>query len=168
MNNTRKHWRLWAYRPGKNSRITTRLYNVWVTMRRRCRDPKWWMYQWYGAKGIKVCDEWQSYARFRQWAIANGFRKGLSLDRIDNDRNYEPDNCRWATPAEQQRNVSSNIMLTLDGDTKPLPVWADEYGISPDLLRGRIYSGWSHKRAITTPRLSKSARRFYQSSGATE
>lgn len=82
-----------------------KLYNVWLRMKGRCNNPKATNYKYYGGRGITVCDEWKnSYAAFREWALANGYKDGLSIDRIDVNGNYTPDNCRWITMAEQQKN----------------------------------------------------------------
>ena len=91
-----------------------RLYRQWYAMRRRCYDPKFICYPYYGAKGIKVCDEWRTcYETFQTWALAHGWKKNLTLDRIDCKGNYEPANCRWLTLAEQQCNrLSWNIPMT--------------------------------------------------------
>ena len=82
-----------------------RLYRIWQGIKRRCGNPAASNYQYYGARGITVCPEWrESYTAFRDWALANGYQEGLSIDRIDVNGNYCPENCRWITMAEQQRN----------------------------------------------------------------
>lgn len=91
---------------GKDSR----LYHVWQSMKRRCNSPNSTSYMWYGAKGVKVCEEWESFEPFRKWAIASGYdenaERGIcTLDRIDSSGNYEPSNCRWVSIAEQNRNM---------------------------------------------------------------
>lgn len=84
---------------------SSRLYSVWSEMKNRCKSPKCKGYVNYGGRGIKVCEEWvNSFEAFRDWALSHGYKQGLSIDRIDNDGNYEPSNCRWATWSEQMRN----------------------------------------------------------------
>jgi len=83
----------------------SRLYNIWRKMKSRCFNPKQQGYKYYGGKGIKVCDEWKNnYLAFKSWALANGYRNNLTIDRIDSDGNYCPKNCRWLTLSENVRN----------------------------------------------------------------
>ena len=90
----------------------TRLYNIWKSMRYRCNTPKWRPYQFYGARGIKVCEEWDtSYTAFKAWAIVNGYDEGLELDRINVNGNYEPSNCKWVTHHEQTLNRRDTLYL---------------------------------------------------------
>lgn len=132
-------------------RLTSALYRNWTNMKGRCASDLPAYYKWYKAKGITVCDEWQAYAPFRAWAIANGFRKGLSLDRIDGNSGYSPSNCRWTTRLEQQNNTSAVHRLTLNGVTKTLPAWAREMEVSLDWLRGRVNRGWTDEEVLTVP-----------------
>lgn len=80
------------------------LYPVWKAMRQRCFNPNNKAYKWYGARGISVCDEWNDYAAFRKWAISHGYEKGLTIDRIDSNRDYCPENCRWVSQSIQGKN----------------------------------------------------------------
>lgn len=90
----------------------TRLHNIWLTMRQRCEKPNSSGYYKYGAKGISVCEEWNNFEHFRDWAFANGYQDDLTIDRINPCGNYEPSNCRWVSQKIQQNNRSNNVYLT--------------------------------------------------------
>jgi hypothetical protein len=128
----------------------TPLYRAWGNMRNRCYNEKHRFYSHYGARGIKVCDEWNgSFKSFYEWAIDNGYQKGLSIDRIDNDGNYEPSNCRWATTQEQNINKRTNVYVEIDGVTKTLSEWATEVGIRQETIYRRYYVGWRGEDLIS-------------------
>ena len=130
----------------------TRLYKEWRRMKERCHLKTKDGYERYGGRGITVCSEWlNSFEAFRDWALANGYRDNLTLDRINVDGNYEPSNCRWATNSEQQSNKSSNRFITFDNRTQTLSQWARETGIRKDTLRCRLENGWSVERALKEP-----------------
>ena len=99
-----------------------------------------------------VCDEWKSdFIAFRDWAIANGYQESLTLDRVDNNGNYEPSNCRWETHQNQCNNTRRNHLLTFNGETHTIAEWARIKGIRCDTLERRINaSGWSVEKALTT------------------
>ena len=125
----------------------TALYNKWCSMKRRCNCPADKSYPRYGGKGIKVCAEWNdSYMAFYEWAMKSGYQPGLTIDRIDNSKGYSPDNCRWATFAQQNRNYSRNHLITYQGRTQCLSDWADEMGIKRATLLFRIKDGWGMDR----------------------
>jgi hypothetical protein len=129
----------------------THLYSVWVMMRQRCLNPKNKAYNCYGGRGIKICKEWEDYKNFHDWAMANGYRSGLTIERINNDSDYEPSNCRWATYKEQGQNTRRNLFITFRGTTKTLKQWAEHFSIDYDALRGRLGRGWPIEIALTTP-----------------
>ena len=129
----------------------TRLYSIWKSMRSRCNNPNTISYKYYGAKGVAVCDEWNSFKAFYTWATKHGYSDELSLDRVDSSGNYEPQNCRWIPISEQQRNRSDNCNITINGDTKCLSEWARFYGISYGTARSRHEAGMDWEKAFTTP-----------------
>lgn len=136
---------------GGTSGGKTRLFNTWVSMRNRCNNPNDSYYKDYGGRGITVCDEWQSdFAAFREWALANGYKSNLSIDRIDNNKGYFPKNCRWATAKEQARNRRSNRNITAFGKTQTIQAWAEETGLKYRTLHHRIEAGWPIEKALTT------------------
>lgn len=122
-------------------------------MMQRCYSEKCDHYSRYGGRGIKVCDEWKNQENFIQWARETiGCKKvGITLDRINVNGNYEPSNCRWATQKEQCNNKRNNRKITINGITKNITTWCEEYGISLSVVRYRINQGMSHEEAITTP-----------------
>jgi hypothetical protein len=120
----------------------TKLYNVWCAMKERCSNPHHKSYKHYGAKGITVCEEWsKSFEKFKEWAESNGYAEGLTIDRKNSKGNYEPNNCRWVTTAEQNRNYSRNHLITYQGQTKCLTDWADYFGINRATVLFRLKQG---------------------------
>lgn len=125
------------------------LYTVWSSMKQRCYNPKDKAYPNYGGRGIYVFDEWRSnYTAFKKWAYENGYRQGLWIDRKDNDGPYAPWNCRWESPARQERNKRTNRLVSIGGVKKCLTDWADIAGIKPATLEGRIKRGWPESRLL--------------------
>ena len=136
----------------KDGRKGTRLYSIYRNMMTRCYNPRFKSYPRYGGRGISVCEEWLSnFAKFKEWAETNGYDDSLTLDRINNDGNYEPTNCRWITLREQSLNTSRNHLVEIDGIRKPLDEWSKSYGINPKTVRDRLVRGWDYERAIKTP-----------------
>lgn len=129
-----------------------KLYKVWLSMKDRCYNKHGVPYKWYGFRGIKICDEWKNdFQAFYNWAINNGYQQGLSIDRINNERNYEPLNCRWATTKEQMNNTRKNCYITYNGETHTLSQWGKILNINNRTLRSRLCMNWSVERAFTTP-----------------
>lgn len=132
----------------KHGQSGTRLYLIWNGMRQRCENPRDTTFHNYGGRGISVCNEWLNFNSFFMWAIANGYKDDLSIDRKDNNGNYEPGNCRWITLREQQRNKRTNRLITYDGKTMCLKDWENMLGFSRGLIANRLERGWSIKNAI--------------------
>lgn len=153
----RKHTNhLRLYKGGEDR---SHLYSVWRMAKRRCEDSSCEFYHNYGARGIKVCDEWQGidgFDKFYNWAMCHGYEKELTLDRIDNDKGYSPDNCRFVTRKFQSNNKRNNIYFTFDGVTKTLMEWCEFYGVPYSRVRVRYnVMGWDIEDALFTPRYKK-------------
>ncbi len=128
-----------------------RLRKRWRNMRDRCEKPKHRYWANYGGRGITVCPEWNDYENFRSWALSNGFEHELTLDRKDNDKGYSPENCRWITHAEQQRNRTSNTHVFVAGKRMTLAEVCETYNMSSRLLSWRLSVGWTIEEAISIP-----------------
>ena len=128
-----------------------REYGIWVQMRERCTNPKSIAYQFYGERGVSVCDEWDNSFQAFIDHIGLSPSKSHTLDRIDCAGNYEPGNVRWATRKQQARNTSRNVMVTAHGKTMTVADWAEEKGVAYHVLAYRIRKGWDHQRAIDEP-----------------
>lgn len=131
----------------------TRIYDLWQGIKNRCYKHSAQSYARYGARGITMCDEWKNdFTAFYKWAMLNGYSDELEIDRIDNDGNYCPDNCRWATHKEQANNRRTNVFITYQDKTLTLQQWAEEKGINESTLYSRIKrNGWSLDRALNIP-----------------
>ncbi len=128
----------------------TREYHVWLTMKSRCRNPKNHKYADYGGRGIKICKRWEVFDNFYA-DMGDRPSDAHSIDRIDNDGDYTPDNCRWATTEQQQGNKRSNRVLEWNGKRQTVKEWGRELGISSNVISSRLYRGWSVERALATP-----------------
>ena len=139
----------------KHGESRSRLYRVYMTRKSRCENPNAHEYENYGGRGIKICDEWQDYEAFAEWARGNGYedeqRGECTLDRIDTNGDYEPLNCRWVTMKAQQRNRRSNKLITYKGETHCISEWAEIAGIRYGTFIKRLEYGWSMERTMTTP-----------------
>lgn len=136
----------------KHGLTNAKLYPVWVMMKDRCMNSNNKEYKNYGGRGVTVCNEWKNnFQAFYDWAMTNGYVEGLSIDRIDNNGNYEPSNCRWATRREQQLNTTRNKRITYNGKTQTLTEWSEELNVRFNKLWERLYKlNWSVERAFTT------------------
>jgi hypothetical protein len=137
----------------KHGESRTRLYYIHQSMKQRCNDKNHHAYKDYGGRGIIVCDEWLDFPAFHNWAIENGYREnmGLSIDRINVNGNYCPQNCRWAMIDTQSNNKRSNKYLELNGERHSIAEWAKILGGSTSLIHARLRKGWSIEKAISTP-----------------
>ena len=117
-------------------------------MKARCECKTNDAYPLYGRRGISVCKEWHDFETFEKWAKENGYGEKLTIDRIDNNGNYCPENCRWATAKEQGNNTRSCRKITYKGKTKTMRGWEEELGYSRGIIYSRLKSGWSVERAI--------------------
>jgi len=130
----------------------TPLYRIWASMIQRCENPNNTGYKDYGQRGISVCKDWHDFGIFQNWSKNNGYKRGLELDRIDNDGHYEPDNCRWVTRRMQTLNTRRTHWVTRNGVTKPLIEWIKESGLPRNTVYSRILTlGWDYEKALTTP-----------------
>lgn len=140
-----------ASQKSKHNLCDTPLYYAWKNMKLRCYRKGNRDYYLYGGRGITVCDEWKNdFRSFATWAMSNGYKDGLSIDRIDVNGNYEPSNCRWVTMKEQAKNKRTNHYLTFKGETLCLMDWSKKFGINYGTLLGRLKTGWSIEKTLTT------------------
>jgi len=129
------------------------LYIVWKGIKARCQNPNDLGYKNYGGRGICVCDEWQEFAPFMEWALANGYKQGLDLDRRNNDGDYSPDNCRFVTRTVNNRNKRTNRRVTINGVERTVIEWSEKSGISSRTLVRRLNLGWNPEDILKPPRV---------------
>lgn len=146
---------------GKTLASTSLEYKVWDGMKRRCADPRHYAYKSYGGRGIFVCPEWRGDHGFETFRRDMGPKlRGQSLDRIDNDGPYSPDNCRWTDAYRQSNNRRNNVNLTHSGRTQTIAEWSRELGIGQTTISARLELGWTADRALTQPIRSASGCRL--------
>ena len=136
----------------KHGMSQSRIYRIWSNMKARCECKTNDAYSIYGGRGISVCKEWHDFETFEKLAKENGYGEKLTIDRIDNNGNYCPENCRWATAKEQGNNTRSCRKITYKGKTKTMRGWEEEMGLSKGVIYWRLKHGWSEKEAIETKR----------------
>lgn len=134
----------------KHGMTNTIIYRAWAHMKTRCNNPKDKSYHLYGGRGISVCERWDSFQNFYKDMGAT-WKKGLSLERIDNNKGYCPENCKWATTKQQSRNTRWNRKITYKGRTMILTDWAKEVGLAFNTLQHRLNTGWTVKKALEVP-----------------
>lgn len=137
----------------------TRIRKVWASMMNRCNNPNCYEYDIYGGRGITVCEEWKKLENFAKWAYSNGYKESAefgecTIDRIDNNKGYSPDNCRWATAKEQGNNKRNNHFIEYNGKRQTIAQWADELGINRGTLMSRIKNRWPLEKALRKEKYS--------------
>lgn len=145
----------------------TRLNYIFSAMKKRCYNTTCKSYKDYGGRGITICDEWRNteitsikgtksnnvtkgFIAFKEWALNNGYADNLTLDRIDVNKGYSPDNCKWSTPKEQQNNRRNNVLITYKGETKTLVQWCEELNFDYRLAHHRLHRNWSVEKTFET------------------
>lgn len=137
----------------KHGQSQTKLYHVYYAMLDRCFNVDSKAYEHYGNRGISMCENWKSsFEHFYEWAVNNGYREGLTLDRINNNDDYKPSNCQWITQAEQSLNKRTTLYATINGETKTLKEWSDISGVKYKTLRARYVDyGWTGEKLLSKP-----------------
>jgi hypothetical protein len=126
----------------------TRLYDIWRLMKRRCLNKCYYDCKDYGGRGIRICSDWNNFEIFREWALQNGYKVGLEIDRIDVNGNYCPENCRWVNDREQANNRRNNLFFEMDGIIYTLTEWARVYEINEGTVARRLKLGWKIEDAL--------------------
>ncbi|UGO47741.1 HNH homing endonuclease [Bacillus phage vB_BanH_McCartney] len=137
----------------KHGKRHTRLYNIWRGMKLRCDNENDPNYINYGGRGIAICNEWYDFETFYTWATGHGYADNLTIERVDVNQGYYPENCTWANATEQSRNRRSNKYITLFEETKTLVEWLQDErtAMSRDTYNARVRKGWSPEKSLTTP-----------------
>lgn len=135
----------------RGKRQEVRLYKIWEMMKRRCINPKDKDYPRYGGRGIKLCKEWYASTNFMRWALSNGYKDTLTIDRIDTNGNYSPDNCRWTDTVTQSNNKRNTIYIDYQGEKVPLSILCKRFSIHRDTFLDRLDRDWSIDEALTIP-----------------
>lgn len=138
----------------KHNKSDTKLYKIWSSIKQRCFYEKSTNYKNYGGRGISICKEWKdNFQSFYDWSISSGYKEGLSIDRVDVNGIYCPENCRWATIIEQSNNKRNNVIIEFNGVKKPLNYWEQKTGLSREIIYKRIRRGWEVKDALSKPKM---------------
>lgn len=138
----------------------TREHSIWRAIQDRCYNKNNKSYHFYGERGIKVCDEWiNDFVSFYNWCHKNGYNDSLTIDRIDTNCDYSPNNCRWVDRVAQANNTRRNVYVTINGETKSIPDWSRIFGVNYRSVHTRIQKGWDPVLALTTPFDKRQSRR---------
>lgn len=136
----------------KHGQCHTSLYNIWSEMKQRLTNEKCQHYKDYGGRGIKLYDSWVDFKNFYEWAVNNGYKEGLSIERKDVNGDYCPENCEWIELKHQQRNKRTSNKIKINGEEKCLAEWCQIYNMPYNTVRGRIkLLGWNPEKALTYP-----------------
>lgn len=149
----------------KHGKTNSRIYRIYNLMKNRCYNHNVPRYKNYGARGIRVCDDWlgeDGFIAFNNWAILNGYNDDLTIERIDVNGNYCPENCKWIRKEEQAKNKTSNVIIEIDDKKQILSEWCKEFNIEYGLAHERMYNGWNAIDALTKP---KQRTRLYKYNG---
>ncbi len=136
-----------------NNLLNNRIYRIWIGIKQRCLNERCNNYHNYGGRGISICKEWlKDFHKFEEWSLNNGYNDCLSIERINVNGNYEPNNCKWATRKEQARNRRSNHLYKYKGEIKCIYELAEKYNINVKTLQRRLLiCKWSIEKSIETP-----------------
>lgn len=135
-------------RATKHGLKKSRLYSIWLNMKNRCQNPNSKSFKYYGKRGIKVCEEWNDFENFYKWAVNNGYEKSLTLDRIDVNGNYQPNNCRWADVKTQANNKRNSRYIEAYGEKHTVAEWAEKMQIKPTTLYSRLKKGCTNAELL--------------------
>lgn len=141
----------------------SRLYAIWRSMKERCTNPNQAAYIHYGGRGIILCEVWHQYSAFRDWALNNGYDISLTIERVNNDGNYEPSNCEWVTYKVQANNRRCCNYLTFNNVKLTVVQWSEKTGIPRTTITNRIKRGWAIDKTLNTPSENQSV--FYEHGG---
>ena len=147
-----------VFKPHNVRKIYKSIYWCWKAMKQRCQNPKCQAYHNYGARGITVCADWQEFEPFLEWCLANGYQKGLELDRINNDGNYEPSNCRWTTAKTNINNRRMTVRIVVDGINKSVSEWGEYLGIDRHII---AYWVRNHGKEYAASRIEETIKNGY-------
>ncbi len=137
-------------RSRKHGDFGTKLYGIWAGMKRRCQNPNTKYYSDYGGRGIAVCEEWQEYEPFKEWALDDGYQEGMSIERIDVDGNYCPANCKWIPLSEQNANKRISIKIEHQGRVYTIKEISQITGLKERTIKGRYERGWNTDKIFDT------------------